>query len=279
MTRIVEMSNGPSTATVARKILDSVSLIITTYNRPDALDWVLGTVSLQSRIPNEVIVADDGSGVSTQKIINKWRDFLPLAVSWLPDTSFRAARSRNAALLKASGDYIIMVDGDCLMPPGFVRNHIKLAEPNLVVAGGRYLFSQDETVQLLSEPFDASQICYRSLKFCSLPLGAIRDLRPQYWKQARTCNLGLWRSDALEVSGFDEAYLGWGKEDSDFVFRLIHEHRLKIRSGRLATCVGHLHHRESSRLNLADNEARLSEMMGQKEIIQVNAKRSVLANL
>ena len=172
-----------------------------------------------------------------------------------------------------------MVDGDCLMPPRFVGNHIKLAEPNAIVAGGRYLFGKDETDQLLSKPFDARQLSYRSLKFCSLPLGPIRDLRPQYWKQARTCNLGLWRSDALGVNGFDEAYVGWGKEDSDFIFRLINERRLKIRSGRLAACVGHFHHRESSRLNLADNEARLFEIMGQKEIIRVNAHRSVLANL
>jgi len=277
--RIVRMSNEPRIAMLAGKTLDSVSIIITTYNRPDALDWVLGSVSMQSRIPNEVIVADDGSGISTQKIVDKWKDSLPLIVSWLPDNSFRAARSRNAALLKASGDYIIMVDGDCLMPPRFVGNHIMLAEPNAVVAGGRYLFGKHETDQLLSKPFDARQLSYRSLKFCSLPLGPIRDLRPQDWKQARTCNLGLWRSDALGVNGFDETYVGWGKEDSDFVFRLTHEHRLKIRSGRLATCVGHLHHRESSRLNLADNEARLSEMMDQKEIIQVNAQRSVLANL
>ena len=264
---------------LAEKTLELVSLIITTYNRPDALDWVLGSVSTQTRIPDEVIVADDGSGISTQKILDKWKDSLPLAVSWLPDTSFRVARSRNAALLKASGDYIIMVDGDCLMPPSFVRKHIKLAEPNAVVAGGRCLFGKDETDQLLSKPFDARQLSYRSLKFFSLPLGPIRDLRPQDWKQARTCNLGLWRSDALSVNGFDEAYVGWGKEDSDFIFRLINERGLKIRSGRLATCVGHLHHRESSRLNLADNEARLSEMMGQKEIIQANAQRSVLANL
>ena len=279
MTRIVGMSNEPCIAILARKTLDSLSLIITTYNRPDALDWVLGTVFLQSRIPDEVILADDGSGISTQKIIEKWKDFLPLAVSWLPDSGFRAARSRNMALSKASGDYIIMVDGDCLMPPYFVRNHIKLAEPNVVVAGGRYLFSQDETDQLLAKPFDARKLSYRSVKFCSLPLGPIRDLRPQHWKQARTCNLGLWRSNALGVSGFDEAYVGWGKEDSDFIFRLIREQRLKIRSGRLATCVGHLHHRESSRLNLADNESRLFDMMSQTENIQVNAKRSVLANL
>ena len=259
--------------------MNSVSLIITTYNRPDALDWVLGTVSLQSYIPEEVIVADDGSHGSTQRVIDKWKDCLPVAVSWLPDSGFRAARSRNVALLKASGDYVIMVDGDCLMPRHFVRNHKRLSKPNTIVSGGRYLFGENETQQLLSGPFDSRQISYRSLKFSSLPLGPIRDLCSKNWKQARTCNLGLWRSDALGVKGFDEAYVGWGKEDSDFIFRLINEHRLKIRSGRLATCVGHLHHRESSRLNLADNEARLSEMMGQKEIIQVKAKCSVLANL
>ena len=279
MTRIGRMSNEPCIAMLARKSLDSVSLIITTYNRPDALDWVLGTVSLQSHIPDEVIVADDGSGISTQKIVNKWKNFLPLAVSWIPDSGFRAARSRNIALLKASGDYIIMVDGDCLMPRHFVRNHKRLSKPNTVVSGGRYLFGENETQQLLSGPFDSRQISYRSLKFSSLPLGPIRDLCSKNWKQARTCNLGLWRSDALSVNGFDEAYVGWGKEDSDFVFRLTGKNGLNIRNGRLAACVGHLYHTEVSRLHLRENQVRLSELVCQEEKTRIVSKRSVLSNI
>jgi glycosyltransferase involved in cell wall biosynthesis len=273
------MINEPCSASLARKTLDSISLIITTYNRPDALDWVLGTVSQQSCIPDEVIVADDGSNISTQKIIDKWKHCLPMVVSWIPDSGFRAARSRNMALLKASGDYIIMVDGDCLLPRHFVRNHMRLSKPNSMVSGGRYLFGKDETEQLLSGPFDASLISYQSIKFNSLPLGPIRDLRPKHWKQARTCNLGLWRSDVLRTEGFDENYVGWGKEDSDFVLRLLVNNGLNIRSGRLATCVGHLHHSEHSRLNLVDNQARLTALIDRIEINQNSVQRSVLANL
>ena len=256
-----------------------VSLIITTYNSPNVLDLVLGTVFRQSCMPAEVIVADDGSDIRTRKIIDNWSGLLPIVVSWIPDSGFRAARSRNLALLKASGDYIIMIDGDCLLPPNFVSNHRKLARKNRVVAGGRYLISKEQTDLLLSGPFDSSRFIYRSLKFISLPLGPLRDLRPKNWQQARTCNLGLWKSDALSVDGFDECYEGWGKEDSDFVLRLVYGKKVRVRSGRLAVCVSHLHHMENSRLNLDENRYRLSSLMVDNRLMQGFAQRSVLSDL
>ena len=81
-----------------------VTLIITTYNWSDALDWVLGSVAQQDSLPHEVIVADDGSSGNTRDIIEKWRKELNILHCWQPDDGFRAARVRNLAILKSSCD-------------------------------------------------------------------------------------------------------------------------------------------------------------------------------
>ena len=103
-----------------------VALIITTFNRPDALDWVLGSVSLQDSLPDEVIVADDGSTENTCCVIEKWRGKLNILHCWQADDGFRAARARNLAIQKATCDYILMVDGDCLLPRNFILSLIHI---------------------------------------------------------------------------------------------------------------------------------------------------------
>ena len=236
--------------------LISVSLIITTYNWPSALNVVLRSVESQSVLPTEIIIADDGSGDNTVRLINDWRGRLPLKHTWIRDDGFRVARSRNAALLKASCDYIIMVDGDCLMPSYFIEQHIKFAKPNMLVSGGRHLYDQATTSKLLSDNIHLPEQAFRALKFWSIPFGPLRNIGANNWKKVRTCNLGVWRHLALKIAGFDEAYVGWGKEDSDFVVRLIRSEGVRVRNGRFGVCVGHLDHVERSRDSLWANEER-----------------------
>lgn len=229
-----------------------VTLIITTYNWSDALDWVLGSVARQDSLPHEVIVADDGSSGNTRDIIENWRKELNILHCWQPDDGFRAARVRNLAILKASCDYILMVDGDCLLPRNFVSRHQQLAAEGWMVSGGRHLLSASQTEVLLGGSFDEKRLVFNGFKFRDVPLGFLRDLRPTAWATARTCNLGVWRSDLYRVDGFDESYHGWGKEDSDLVVRLLRT-GIRIRSGRFATCINHLHHPKNDKASLSIN--------------------------
>lgn len=255
----------------------SIALLITTYNRPATLDWVLGLASFQTRIPDEIIVADDGSTPETKEIISRWGQKLPLKHSWMPDSGFRAARSRNLAILKTSSDYIVMLDGDCLMPPCFIEKHMQLAESGHLVSGGRYLYSEEDTDCLLNGPFNISELTFNSPKFFSLPLGPLRNLAPRAWKMVRTCNLGVWRSDVLKVGGFDEAFVGWGREDSDLAIRLL-QLGIKIKSARFAACVGHLYHPEESMENLLENQ-KLLECSSDRALHDFNLVNSCLAEL
>src|SRR4051794_16035860 len=116
------------------------SLVVTTYNWPDALDLVLTSALDQRVLPDEVIVADDGSGEPTAEVVRRRAERfaerrVPLHHVWHPDEGFRAAAIRNRALARASGDYILLIDGDCILHPDFVSSHLAFARQGQFVQG------------------------------------------------------------------------------------------------------------------------------------------------
>lgn len=250
-----------------------VALLITTYNRPDALSAVLESVTLQTRTPDEVIVCDDGSTAATRSLITSWTAKLPVRYAWVSDRQFRASMTRNLGILKSQSELLIFVDGDCLLPPSFIEAQIRLARPGYVVAGGRCLLTSKQTKSILVSREPLGNV-FRGWKFTRCPLGPLRNLRAKDWRTVRTCNLSVYRDDVIRIAGFDERYIGWGLEDSDFVVRLIHS-GIKIRSGRLGVCVAHLHHEENSRDQLSANTTKFEETVASPD--HVVAKSSILA--
>lgn len=249
-----------------------VALLVTTYNRPDALDCVLASVTRQSKLPDEVIICDDGSDANTSGVIDSWGRVLPIRHAWSPDVNFRAALTRNLGILKSQAEVLVFVDGDCLLPPCFIERHLRLVQPGYLISGGRHLLSDEQTKAILNSALVPSAV-FDNWKFSNWPLGPLRDLSPENWARVRTCNLSLHREDALRVAGFDENYVGWGLEDSDFVVRILHS-GVKIRSGRLAACVAHLYHRENPRDQLSLNEEKFRETLNNSE--RVMAISSIL---
>jgi len=128
-----------------------VSLIITTYNRVNALSLVLRSVEYQTVLPKEVIIADDGSGSDTKEAISVFQKTSNLNIihSWQKDKGFRAAKSRNKAIAKSKDDYIILIDGDMVLHPKFIEDHISHAEPGYFVQGTRVLLTQSATQDAL----------------------------------------------------------------------------------------------------------------------------------
>lgn len=235
-----------------------VSLLVTTYNRFDALHLVLDTALNQSIVPKEIVICDDGSEPETTEGLRRWSQSVDSRISivhaWQPDSDFRAARVRNLGLLRVSTPFVIMIDGDCLLPYRFVEKHLALAERGWVTAGARYLLPSKLTERYISERnVDIWRI--KALKLLRIPLGRLRDVNPRGWSWVRTCNIGLYMEDVWRINGFDENYVGWGREDSDFVVRLINS-GVKIRSGRFATTVVHLYHPELDRASLNSNHVR-----------------------
>jgi len=252
-------------------VAELISVIVTTYDREDALDAVLRTLARQTDRRFEVIVADDGSGPATKALVAKWKDRLgaPLVHVWHEHRDFRAGEIRNRGILAGCGAYCIFLDGDCLVRPDFIATHRALAEPGWFLTGNRVLMSKELTARALQgdcapETWTMAEWLgqrlhgglNRVLPLLNLPLAGLRKLRPQAWKGARSCNLAVWRSDLIKVDGFDADFSGWGREDSDLLVRLIRS-GVRRKDGVFSTAVLHLWHPEADRSRLAENDRRL----------------------
>ena len=252
-----------------------ISVIVTSYNREDALDAVLRSLAGQVDRDFEVVVADDGSGPGTAELVNSWKARFGRRLEhvWHVDRGFRAAEIRNRAILAAHGAYCVFLDGDCIVRPDFVGTHRRLAERGWFVTGNRVLLSPELTTSVLRdkqtpEAWSAARwLAERSRGGVNrlsalfyLPLGFLRRIRQRAWRGARSCNLAIWRSDLDRVDGFDANYSGWGKEDSDIIVRLLHA-GVRRKDGAFATGVIHLWHAEADRAQLAENELKLGAVV------------------
>ncbi len=250
----------------------SIAVIVATFNWPAALERVLSSLADQTYRAFEVIVADDGSGPDTADLVQRWTERAPFPVRhvWHGDEGFRAAAIRNRAVAATEAEYILFLDGDCVVRPDFLARHAALSSYGHFVAGNRVLLSRKFSERILELLLDVwtwsnrrwiserlSGGLTRWLPLLRLPPGAWRDRAPRAWEGAKTCNLGIWREDFLAVNGLDERYTGWGYEDSDLVIRLI-RHGVRRRDGRLGTTVLHLWHQEHERDGTEANLARLA---------------------
>lgn len=258
-----------------------ISVVVTTYNRSDALAQVLRGLAQQDDKNFEVIVADDGSTREHQDAIRATAQTLglPLTHMWHPDIGFTASCVRNRGVSVARGAYIVFLDGDCIPEVDFVRQHRRLHEAGCFVNGSRVLLSQSFTNEIVG---GAVAVSGRSAGYwwkkkwsgdagkltglLRLPDFALRKHKKFVWRGIRSCNMGVWRSDFEAVNGFDESFVGWGHEDADFVLRL-HNAGVMRKNGFCATEVFHLWHPESSRTQEGANADRVRARERSQEVL------------
>lgn len=262
-----------------------ISVIVSTYNRTDALNAVLAGLAAQEGVSEhdwEVIVADDGSGHDTRVIVDAWRTSFRCRLHhvWHEDTGFRLAAIRNLSASEAQGEWLIFMDGDCIPFPDFVLQHLRLAEQGWFVAGNRVLLSEAFTRGLLASSDPSSPVRWspigwllakwsgkanRAFPWLRLDLGQARKKRALRWQVLKGCNIGVAKRDYFAVNGFDEAFSGWGREDSDFAIRLIRA-GVFLKDGRFSVPVLHLWHRENDRSGLPENEQRLAAILADQRV-------------
>lgn len=235
----------------------SVSLIISTYNWPKALELCLKSVAMQKTMPNELLIADDGSGEATKNLIEEARNWLniPIKHIWHADKGFRLAKIRNRAIVASSCDYIIQIDGDLILHPEFISDHLSFAEKNYFITGSRILLPDNITNQIIAgEKVNLGWAVLKSKNILnrlrSRQLGKFLSKR---YKAAgknkyyvKGCNMAFWKEDLIKVNGYEEAFTGWGKEDSELAIRLINAGVFK-KFIKLAGTAYHLYHKEASR--------------------------------
>lgn len=247
------------------------TLIVTTFNWPAALDLTLKSIARQTMAPEEVIVADDGSGPDTAEVVERWKRRIaaPVQHLWQPHEGFRLARSRNRAIAAATGDYLIIVDGDMVLHRHFVADHLNAARPGSFIQGVRLLTEAAAADRMLREGSLDLHVFSRGIR---RRRHAVRNLalsRLLFWERMgqsaiRGCNQAYWKSDLLHVNGFNEAFVGWGREDNEIAARLynvgIRRRNLKFQA--LAT---HLHHPSRHPQGVNPNDAILHQAIERGE--------------
>jgi glycosyltransferase involved in cell wall biosynthesis len=255
-----------------RRALPSTSLVIATYNWPAALDVVLRSVRAQRRLPDEVLVADDGSGADTRAVIEAHQaDFpVPLRHVWHEDRGFRLAAIRNMAIREASGEYILQVDGDMVLGHRFVEAHQRFSRAGSYAQGSRCLVSPSLTERLLRErrwriPAFTRGIRNRQnswyLPWLSPLVRGPRDAN----RRTRGCHMAFWRRDLEAVNGYDERFVGWGREDSELAARLIHA-GVRRRNFKYGAVAYHLWHPEVTARASDENEARYDATIRERRV-------------
>ena len=252
-----------------------ISVIVTTYNREDALDAALRALAHQTDRNFEIVIADDGSRPETVRVVESWKSRLPMPLKHVrhEHRGFRGGEIRNRGIRASTGDICIFLDGDCLAGADFIAVHRRLHEPGWFVTGNRILLSRELTDAVLADGQAAEEWNFaallrqrlrgginRLLPTLRLPLGPLRKLHRGSWEGAQTCNLAVARRDLDRIDGFDSAYTGWGLEDSDLVVRLLHA-GVRRKDGRFATGVLHLWHAQNDRSQLPANRSKLDEVI------------------
>lgn len=238
-----------------------ISLLITTYNDPCRLKKTLSHYLGQSPQPFEILVCDDGSGPETKVLIESFAKIskIPIVHVYQEDHGWDAPGVRNLGVIKSSGEYLLMTDGDCIPHPGFIRDHLAAVEKGYFVFGDRlhvvrtYVeeFSTNTFVRMdyilrkkihkrisaIRNPFE-KPVIYAKSSFAQIaPLASL----------SMACNFGVWKHDFVSVNGFDESYRSWWPEDAECSARLLNS-GLKMKKYRQKCLVYHLDHGETSRL-------------------------------
>jgi glycosyltransferase involved in cell wall biosynthesis len=233
----------------------TISLIISTYNWPGALKLCLKSVQRQILLPDEVIVADDGSGEDTRQLINSFVGVMPIPVKhvWHEDEGFRKTLILNKAIKEASGEYIVQIDGDVILNDYFIKDHLFSAEYGTFVRGTRAMLSQKKTQEIFHSqnirlsPWDSGVLnrnnAIRSSIFKSL--GSRKEMSS---RSVRGSNLAYWKSDFIQVNGYDNELTGWGHEDEELAARFINN-GISKKIVKLCAIQYHLYHPNLSRHN------------------------------
>ncbi len=184
------------------------SLIIPVYNRPDEVDELLDSLVGQTFRDFEVIVVEDGSTLSCRDVVNRYMERLP--VRYFEKANSGPGQTRNYGAERSKGEYLIVLDSDCVLPPGYlqaVENEL-CHEPADAFGGPDRAHDSFTDVQ--------KAISYAMTSFFTT--GGIRGGKKKMDKfYPRSFNMGVRADVYRRLDGFSKMRFG---EDIDFSIRI-----------------------------------------------------------
>ena len=253
----------------------NTSLIVTTYNWTETLEICLNSVMNQTVLPKEIIIADGGSKKEIIELVKSFQQSYPqitIIHSWQEDKGFKSGELRNKAILKATGEYVIMIDGDILLERHFIQDHIENMEKGCFIQGSRVIIFENKKNQILkgelpSLPKDFFDKGFKNKlnmirnKFFS----KIVQTKNFELKGISSCNMSFFKEDLEKVNGFEEEIKGWGREDSELAVRLFNQ-GIKKKKIKFSALTYHLYHKENDRSQLEENTKYLENAIKNKKL-------------
>jgi len=232
------------------------SILVSTYNWPEALNLSINSMLKQTVPPCEIVIADDGSNDETRLLIDKLQKHstIPIKHIWQEDRGFRKTTILNKAIAQTTGDYILQVDGDVILSPYFISDHLEVAQRGYFVCGSRVKLSPATTQKIIASGTVHLNVWNMPLNFvfnCFRSRILRKFLAERYARKIdhlRGCNMAFWRDDIIRINGYNEDLTQWGHEDGELAFRL-HFAGIKKKALKMGGNVYHLYHTEASRNN------------------------------
>lgn len=248
------------------------ALLISTYNWKEALSVIFESVLTQTKMPDEILIADDGSKEDTKELILKFSKncTVPVKHFWQEDEGFRKSKILNKAIAASTSDYIIQVDGDCILHKKFIEDHVRHSSKNTYLYGSRVNILPKYVSKVLNLKITKFSLFSKEIKNKSrtlhLPiLSKFYKKHNGLSKKFRGCNLSFWRSDFIEINGYNEDFEGWGREDSDLAIRM-NNSGVQAKRIRYSGIVYHIYHKINSKDNLQLNDLIQDKTIKQKVI-------------
>lgn len=245
------------------------SLIISTYNRENALELTLLSILNQSEMPEEIIIADDGSRQDTKQLLDNYREKFPVPLIHCcqENENVQSIQIRNKAIASSAGEYIIHVDGDMILPRNFIRSHKKVVQVGRFIQGSKVSLSKGITERALSLKtinnfFSIKRVWTSVLGYVFTPVfkWIISGFSTKQ-KSTETNNLAFWKEDFLKINGFNEDIIGRGIEEIEMPMRLMNS-GVKRFNLRFAGFAFHLHGNKSEIQSKDDQDLQLAYKNG-----------------
>ena len=219
-----------------------VSVVCSTYNSEHFLSLVLESLQHQSYKEIELLIADDGSGDRTKKLIDDYRNKSCFHIEhvWHEDLGYRKATIHNNALRKCKGELLIFIDGDCVLSKNFIKDHLSIYEGS---KNSSYVFMgrRVELGEKLTNSLSIDNLQKKLLTELSLPLlvsciskdsrgfGRSFSIKNEFVRKVIKadnvpdllgCNFSLKKETMNSINGFNEDYKSYWGEDGDIFIRL-----------------------------------------------------------
>ena len=227
------------------------SIIISVYKNVENLKLILESLRIQTKKVSEVIVSEDGEDVGMRTFVENYNWFCPYQHFTQPDEGWRKNRALNRAIVAAKNEWLIFIDGDCVLHPRFVEMHLRYAAPNRILLGKRVKLSPTISQKMLegnfSYPFKWWRLFNSGCRYADEGIFVSICLNKQLrsTRHLTGCNMSFFRAAIISINGFDEEYVkpAVGEDaDIDWRFRAKGYEFVSVRNRAI---VYHLYHKES----------------------------------